>query len=290
MRHRFTSSQRRQACRQAGVSSRPVFMNVQSGFEINRKVLHNVIMLSQGISGQRILFRSRIIGNRSIYYKIIIFAFFISFSILAPAGCSTGEQKHHVPHTQHKFDDIEKWAARFEDPERAEWQKPEEVLKHLNLRAGDVIADIGAGTGYFTRRFAEAVGPRGKALGLDIEPAMVEYMKEDARKLNLDNYVARLVKPGDPDLSPQSVNVIFMCNTLHHIEDRVTYLRRLSKNLKPDGRIVIVDYYKRPLRVGPSPAIKLAKDQVIREFQEAGYRLKRSPDFLPYQYFLEFGL
>lgn len=263
---------------------------MQSGFEINLKVLHNVIMPSPGMSGQRFIPNRKILDNRSIHYKLTILVFFISFSILAPARSSIGEQKHHVPHTRHTFDDIDKWAARFEDPERAQWQKPEEVVRNLMLKPGDVIADIGAGTGYFTRRFAEAVGRRGKAFGLDIEPAMVEYMREDARKLNLENYVPRLVKSGDPELNPQSVNVIFMCNTLHHIEDRVKYLSRLLKSLKPNGRVVIVDYYKRTLPVGPSPAIKLARDEVIREFQEAGYRLKRSLDFLEYQYFLEFSL
>jgi ubiquinone/menaquinone biosynthesis C-methylase UbiE len=201
-----------------------------------------------------------------------------------------GEQKHQAPHTQHKFDDIDKWVDLFEDPERSAWQKPEKVVKNLILGPGDVIADIGAGTGYFTRLFAAAVSPDGKALGLDVEPSMVNYMKEDARKLNLENYLPRLVKPGDPELKPQSVDVVFICNTLHHIEDRVNYLKRLSKSLKPDGRIVIVDFYKRSLPVGPSPAIKLAEDEVIREFKEAGYHLKRSLDFLPYQYFLEFAL
>lgn len=224
------------------------------------------------------------------YHKIIILVFFILFSLLASQGCSPERHRHDVPHTQHRFDDIEKWVALFEDPDRAQWQKPEEVVRTLSLKDGDVIADIGAGTGYFTRRFAEAVKPHGTALGLDIEPAMVEYMREDARKLNLDNYVSRRIKSDNPELSPKSVDVIFVCNTLHHIEDRVKYLRRLSTSLKLDGRIVIVDFYKRPLPVGPSPRMKLSRDDVISEFNEAGYLLKQSWDFLPYQYFLVFSL
>ncbi len=242
------------------------------------------------MSWQRLLFGSGMMVNRSMFRKIIILVFFISLSLLASQGCSVGKHRHDAPHAQHRFDDIKKWVERFEDPERARWQKPEEVVRNLSLRDGDVIADIGAGTGYFTRRFAEAVRPHGTALGLDIEPAMVEYMREDARKLNLDNYVSRLIKPDDPELSPKSIDVIFVCNTLHHIEDRVAYLRRLSTGLKPGGRIVIVDFHKRPLPVGPSPRMKLSRDNVITEFGEAGYRLKQSRDFLPYQYFLEFSL
>lgn len=247
-------------------------------------------MLSPGMSRQCLLFGSGMMDNKSMFHKIIILVFFASFFLLASQGCSVGKQKHGAPHTQHRFDDIEKWVALFEDPDRAQWQKPEEVVKNLSLKDGYVIADIGAGTGYFTRRFAEAVRPHGTALGLDIEPAMVEYMREDARKLNLDNYVSRRIKPDNPELSPKSVDVIFVCNTLHHIEDRVAYLRRLSTSLKPGGRVVIVDFYKRPLPVGPSPRMKLSRDDVITEFEEAGYRLKQTRDFLPYQYFLEFSL
>ncbi len=201
------------------------------------------------------------------------------------------QQTQEVPPSQQRFDDIELWAKVFEDPERDKWQKPEEIIKNLNLNSGDVIADIGAGTGYFTRRFAKAVGPAGKSLGLEIEPAMVKYMNEDAQKLNLKNYIARTVKPDDPELEPQSVDVVFICDTYHHIENRVDYLKRLSKSLKKNGRVVVVDFYKKPLPVGP-PSLnhKLSEKTVLEEFQQAGYHLKQSLDFLPYQYFLEFEL
>ncbi len=189
---------------------------------------------------------------------------------------------------QHSFEDIDRWVTIFEDPKREEWQKPDEVVKMLNLRPGDVIADIGAGTGYFTRRFAVAVGPEGKALGLDIEPSMVKYMKEDAQKLGLKNYEARIVKADDPELAPESVDIIFICDTYHHIEERVMYLANLKKALKPNGRIVIVEFYKRETPVGPPLEMKLSEETVREEFRQAGYHLTRSPVFLPYQYFLEF--
>ncbi len=216
-------------------------------------------------------------------------AFLNKLTSQLPAIVIAGEKQHDM-HKHHSFEDVERWIALFEDPKRRQWQKPEEVVKTLALKPDDIVADIGAGTGYFTRLFARETGPGGKALGLDTEPAMIEYMKDDARKLNLDNYEARLVSPDDPDLGPVPVNMIFICNTLHHIDDRVYYLKRLSKNLKHKGRIVIVDFYKRDLPVGPPPHMKLRKDDVIKEFEDAGYTLIRSHDFLPYQYFLEFGL
>ena len=211
--------------------------------------------------------------------------------LLSPVTGWTGEEKHHTSHSQQRFNEIQKWVDIFEDPERAGWQKPEEVVKKLDLKHGDIVADIGAGTGYFTRLFAVAVGPEGKAIGLDIEPSMVEYMKEDAKKQGLTNYEARVVKPDDAGLPLKSVDVVFICNTYHHIEDRINYLKRLSKALKPNGRIVIVDFYKKPMPVGPqSVAHKISEEEIKREFKKAGYRLTKSLDFLPYQYYLEFSL
>ena len=211
--------------------------------------------------------------------------------LLSPVTGGTGEEKHHKSHSQQRFNEIQKWVDIFEDPARAEWQKPEEVVKKLELKPGGTVADIGAGTGYFTRLFAVAVGPEGKAIGLDIEPSMVEYMKEDAKKQGLTNYEARVVKPDDAGLPLKSVDVVFICNTYHHIEDRINYLKRLSKALKPNGRIVIVDFYKKPMPVGPqSVAHKISEEEIKREFKKAGYRLTKSLDFLPYQYYLEFSL
>jgi ubiquinone/menaquinone biosynthesis C-methylase UbiE len=193
--------------------------------------------------------------------------------------------------TQQKFNNDGAWIKAFEDPERDEWQKPDEVVKSLNLKPGDIIADIGAGTGYFTKRFAKAVSPGGQALGLDIVPSRVQHMKEEAQRLGLNNYKALLIKPDNPKLEPGSVDVVFLCNTYHHLENRVDYFQRLSKSLKENGRVVIVDFYKKPLPVGPSSADhKLSKEVVLEEFQVAGYHLKHDKDFLPYQYYLEFVL
>jgi ubiquinone/menaquinone biosynthesis C-methylase UbiE len=178
----------------------------------------------------------------------------------------------------------------FEGTERDTWQKPDEVVTQLQLRSGDVVADIGAGTGYFTRRFAAAVGPSGKALGLDIEATMVTHINAEAQKHGLTNLSARQVPPNDPQLTPQSVDVVFICDTYHHMQDRVAYARLLAQALKPGGRVVIVDFQKRLLPLGPPMEWKLAPEAVTEEFRQAGFQLERSVDFLPYQYFLEFTL
>ena len=209
--------------------------------------------------------------------------------IVLLTGCANAKDHAHTPASQGSFDNIEMWEKVFEDPKRDEWQQPERVIREMNLRPGDVVADIGAGTGYFTRRFSVAVGPEGKSLGLDIEPSMIQYMKDDAQKLNLPNYLAGIIKTDDPGLDEQSVDVVFLCNTFHHIQNRVDYFKRVMRSIRPGGRLVIVDFYKRELPYGPPPGHKLSKHTVIEELQQAGYRLKQEWDFLPYQYFLEFG-
>ena len=224
--------------------------------------------------------------NKVIIIVPALFAIMLIHTVVA----GKGQETHKAPATQQKFDNIDVWVKAFEDPARDKWQKPDEVVKSINLKPGDIVADIGAGTGYFTRRFAKAVAPEGKALGLDIELSMIKHMKEDAQKLKLNNYEARVVKTDDPELEPGSVDVVFLCNTYHHIENRVDYFKRLSKSLKKNGRVIIVDFYKKPLPVGPPVDHKLSKKVVLEEFREAGYNLKHDKDFLPYQYYLEFGL
>jgi arsenite methyltransferase len=221
--------------------------------------------------------------------KFIVPLVLILCVVAAPlTGCAKDHKQ--TPASQVRFDDIAVWVKVFEDPERDKWQQPIEVVRKMNLARGDVVVDIGAGTGYFTRHFAVAVGPEGKALGLDIEQSMIGYMNEDAKKLDLKNYTARVVKTDDPELAPGSVNVVFLCNTYHHIEDRGNYFKKVAGSLKPGGRLVIVDFYKKKLPYGPPPEHKLTNNVVIEELQQAGYSLKQELHFLPYQYYLEFGL
>jgi predicted methyltransferase len=164
-------------------------------------------------------------------------------------------------------------------------QKPDEVIKLMNVKPGQVIVDIGAGSGYFTRRFAAAVGPAGKAIGVEIDSAMVRSMNADARRLGLTNYEARLVEPADPLLEARSVDVIFLCDAYHHISERVAYFANVRRSLKPGGRLVILDYVRTKERSEHS----VVKEEVVDELRRAGFRLAKEFDLLlPKQYFLEF--
>lgn len=181
-------------------------------------------------------------------------------------------------------------AVAAQDSRRDAWQKPEEVVKSLNLKSGDVIADIGAGDGYFTWRFAEAVGPGGQALGLEVSSWQVESMKRDAERRGWDHYQAMLVETDDPGFEARSVDVVFLCNAYHHLSNRVDYFRKVSGGLKEDGRVVVVDFYNKRMAIGPPPSHTLAKEVVLEEMKAAGYQLLSDRDFLEYQYYLEFGL
>ncbi len=168
---------------------------------------------------------------------------------------------------------------------RDNWQKPDEVLKAMNLQPGQVIADIGAGDGYFTRRFAAAVGSTGKAIGVEIDSAAVRAMTAEAQRLGLTNYEARLVPAEDPRLAPESVDVIFVCDTYHHIDNRVPYFTRVKAALRTGGRLFIIDFPRTTQTTGHN----VNKEELVKELAQAGYRPTKEFDFLlPRQIFLEF--
>jgi ubiquinone/menaquinone biosynthesis C-methylase UbiE len=183
---------------------------------------------------------------------------------------------------QHPPRDPEAYAKRLEDPGRDRWQKPELVIDTLRLRPDEVVADIGAGSGYFTRRIARHVS---KVYAVDINAKLLDK----ARESSPGNVETILATESDPKLPDASVDTIFICDVLHHIGQRPAYYRKLASALKPRGRMVIIDFHKRELPVGPGPEMKLDDGEVRKELEAAGFRLKSNHrGLLEYQYFLEF--
>ena len=191
-----------------------------------------------------------------------------------------------APHThQHEFGDADKWAEVFDDPKRDGWQKPHEVIKALALKPDAVVADIGAGTGYFAVRFARML-PQGKIYAADIEPDMVRHLTQRAKREQLANVFAIESATDDAKL-PEKVDLALFVDTYHHIDDRSRYFARLKGTLAPQGRVAIVDFTM-DSEIGPPPRARVTPEQVKRELAKAGYELAGEHDFLPNQYFLVF--
>jgi len=195
----------------------------------------------------------------------------------------------HDATARHSFDDVEHWSGVFDDPARDAWQKPDEVVRALEIRPGALVADVGAGTGYFARPLSGAVGPRGTVLAVDVEPKLVIHLRARAEREELANVVPVLGSPDHPRLPAGRVDLVLLVDTFHHVDDRVEYARRLRASLAPGGRVAIVDWQKREIPVGPPLDHRLAREQVVEEMTAAGYDLIAEPDLLPYQYLLVFA-
>ena len=162
----------------------------------------------------------------------------------------------------------------FDNPARDAWQKPDEVIRALVLPPDAVVADIGSGTGYFAVRLARAV-PRGRVFGVDIEPDMVRYLNERARREGLSNLASFRGDADDPRL-PAPVDLAILVAVYHLIGAREQYFRRLRAALKPGGRVAIID------------APRFPPEQVKQELARAGFAFAQEYSFLPDQYFLVF--
>ncbi len=193
---------------------------------------------------------------------------------------------HRGEGMHHRFDDPAAWAARFDDPGRDAWQKPDEVLRALDLKPDARVADLGAATGYFTTRLARTV-PTGKVYGVDVEASMVSYLDERARKESLSNVIGVQGSATSPNL-PEAVDVVLVVDTYHHISDRQAYFQGVAQKLRPGGRVAIIDF-RRGQPMGPPDEHKLPEEQVKAEFREAGFTLTAEHTFLPNQYFLVFS-
>ncbi|WP_363351809.1 class I SAM-dependent methyltransferase [Methylocystis echinoides] len=185
----------------------------------------------------------------------------------------------------HRFEDAEKWAKQFDKPERDEWQKPDQLLDALKLPANASVADIGAGTGYFSVRIAKRA-PQGKVFAADVEKDMVRYLGERAKREGLSNVTPVQAAPDTANL-PEPVDVILLVDTYHHIGNRVDYFKMLQSSLKPGGKLVIVDF-RMDSPEGPPKEHRVSIETTTEELKSAGYTLVETQDFLPRQYFAVF--
>ena len=194
-----------------------------------------------------------------------------------------GHRDGTQPHMQHRFEDAEQYARSFDDPARDVWQMPDRVIEALGVQPGQTVADVGAGTGYFTVRLAQSTGAK-TIYAVDIEQSMVDYTRHRAEAAELDNVVTVLAGSDRTNL-PEPVDLVLIVDTYHHIPDRVAYFTRLRENLQPSGRLAIIDFRK-DSPSGPPVEFRFTPDQITGELERAGFTLAMQHGFLPRQMFL----
>jgi ubiquinone/menaquinone biosynthesis C-methylase UbiE len=219
-------------------------------------------------------------------YRLTPFAAVILLLSGPAAAQDQTPRSHEEMHRLHR--DTKAYIAMLEDPGRDEYQKPHEVLTALQLKPGETIADIGAGSGYFTLRLAAHVGDKGRVFAVDIDPEMIRYLNRRVRDAGVRNVQTILADPDDPLLPDASVDRFFVVDTWHHIDKPVEYLAHMKKVLKPGGQVVMIDFQKRELPLGPPMDMKIAREDLVRQMEANGLRLAKEHAFLPYQYFLVF--
>jgi protein-L-isoaspartate O-methyltransferase len=185
------------------------------------------------------------------------------------------------------------WANGYlymlERDEREEFQHKEMVLEKLELEPGEIVADIGAGSGYFTIPVAKAVGPEGKVLAIDIMQPMLDYIERRLVAEKLENVDLVKVERDDPQLPMAAVDLILMVDTIHYVKERTAYGKKLVDGLAPGGRLVIIDYIPKPWEErpwGPHPDQQIPKETLNEEMDKAGLKVIEEYDFLPEQYFI----
>jgi ubiquinone/menaquinone biosynthesis C-methylase UbiE len=215
----------------------------------------------------------------------VTLVYLLLFSLASWAQDAVKRDKHQM-HRLHR--DPKSYIGALEDPKRDAYQKPREVLTALGLKSGEIIADIGAGSGYFTFRLAQPVGDKGRIYAVDVSPDMILHINRRVRELKATNVVSILADPDDPLLLDASIDRFFFSDSWHHIEAQTKYLSLVKRMLKPGGEVVMIDFHKKDLPVGPPLQMKIAREDVIKQMETNGFRLAKEHAFLPYQYFLVF--
>ena len=206
--------------------------------------------------------------------------------ILALAFSSIGAEQQGAGHSR-LFPPSD--LGLLDAPDRDLWQRPDQIMDALGIADASAVADIGAGSGWFTIRLARRVGPRGIVYAEDVQKEMITALSRRVSREGFNNVKAVLGSNNDPSLPPGAFDAVLMVDAYHEVEDRVTMLSNLAKSLKPQGRLGIIDFRLDGTGPGPAPEERVSPDVVVNDAKKAGLTLIRQEPFLQYQYFLIFG-
>jgi arsenite methyltransferase len=187
----------------------------------------------------------------------------------------------------------EEWEKTLESPNRTATQKVAEVLSDLSLKPGMIVADIGAGSGFFSRPLAKAVAPGGKVYAVDIQQGLLDYINKRDTEENIRDIQTVLGEFDDPKLPVRNVDLAFINDVLHHIEHRAVYLKALGTYMKPAGRIAIIEMNKDDPNTGHKnqPELLVGREEIVGWMSDAGFKLvEEHADLFPgTKWFLIFG-
>jgi len=219
--------------------------------------------------------------------KFVWFVLTVLVLPLSVVAQDAAKRDQHQMHQLHR--DPKSYIDALEDPKRDAYQKPHEVIHALGLKPGEILADIGAGSGYFTFHLARHVGEQGKVYAVDVSPDMVRHVNRRIRETKTTNVVTILADNDDPLLPDRSVNRFFICDVWHHVDNQIKYLSLMKKMLKPGGEVVMIDFHKKELPFGPPMQMKIAREDLIKQMEASGFKMTKEHTFLPHQYFLVFA-
>lgn len=199
-------------------------------------------------------------------------------------GHGDGKPAHSANEYMHKAstDDL---INRFESKERDEYQQPHKVMQYLGDINGKAIMDIGAGTGYFSVKLAKQGA---NVIAADVNDEFQTFLKKRMEDNKIDNITLRKIPFDSPDLKDNEVDMVLIVNTYHHIDNRVEYFAKVKKGTKNNGELVVIDFFKTDVPVGPPTDHKVSIDEVIAELKKAGYTsFEVNVDLLPYQFIIK---
>ncbi|MBZ5714151.1 class I SAM-dependent methyltransferase [Nannocystis pusilla] len=207
--------------------------------------------------------------------------------VLPAAGCRKREVVADMD-----YDDPKAAIAAMESQERESWEMPDRIVRSLPIPGKDaVIADIGAGAGYFSRRLAAEV-PAGTVYAVDIDDEFRSYIENNREDWGTPNIQPHLAFYDDPALPEKAIDLVFVANTYAYLRARVNYFKKVHNALKPGGHLVIVDFRPEstpPEKFAPEPKYRFSRDAIVGELAQAGFVLEREEEYLPHQYYLIFA-
>ena len=217
----------------------------------------------------------------------------VCLAFVLSVGCAYGEEPQVRPDVNRKFldPDFREWVVRFESTGREVYDQRHRIVEATGVKTGMTVADIGAGTGLFTRLFSEQVGASGKVYAVDISKVFIDNILSLSREQGQSNVEGVVNASTDVQLPPRSIDIAFICDTYHHFEKPLAMMQSIRRALKSGGQVIVVDFRKIP---GASTQwvmghVRAGQLQVVQEVESLGFRLVEDSDLLKTNYFLRFA-